>query len=126
MDVKRVATVTLAVMQLVPSRKGLGSPHSHSRLTFARKYQDRLLQSPSLTQKRRYTAYNAELSGRITRGGDTVGCKADKWFLKGITDTRITGEWTIGEDILPQTSQNPGNLPIGNPVSISSTHEGQG
>ena len=54
-----------------------------------------------------------------------MGCKADKWFLQGVTDSRITGEWPINRDILPQTSQNPGNLPIGDPVSVFVANDGQ-
>ncbi|KAF4552267.1 Hypothetical protein D9617_10g072480 [Elsinoe fawcettii] len=64
-----------------------------------------------------YSQYNAELSGRIERGNDRTGCKVNKWFLNGVESNSqwLKREYTVDKPILPKTSQNPGNLPIGDP-----------
>ncbi|KAG9730626.1 hypothetical protein KCU73_g11804, partial [Aureobasidium melanogenum] len=62
-----------------------------------------------------YSQYNAEVSGRIERGSDRTSCKVNKWFVEG---TDANSQWykndiTFDRPILPKTSSNTGNLPIG-------------
>ncbi|KAG9942021.1 hypothetical protein KCU85_g9386, partial [Aureobasidium melanogenum] len=62
-----------------------------------------------------YSQYNAEVSGRIERGSDRTSCKVNKWFVEGAD---ANSQWykndiTFDRPILPKTSSNTGNLPIG-------------
>ncbi|KAG9836377.1 hypothetical protein KCU77_g11597, partial [Aureobasidium melanogenum] len=62
-----------------------------------------------------YSQYNAEVSGRVERGSDRTSCKVNKWFVEGAD---ANSQWykadiPFDRPILPKTSSNTGNLPIG-------------
>ncbi|KAH0152331.1 hypothetical protein KCU67_g9882, partial [Aureobasidium melanogenum] len=62
-----------------------------------------------------YSQYNAEVSGRIERGSDRTSCKVNKWFVEGAD---ANSQWykndiAFDRPILPKTSSNTHNLPIG-------------
>ncbi|KAG9569602.1 hypothetical protein KCU71_g2008, partial [Aureobasidium melanogenum] len=62
-----------------------------------------------------YSQYNAEVSGRVERGSDRTSCKVNKWFIEGAD---ANSQWykadiPFDRPILPKTSSNTGNLPIG-------------
>ncbi|KAG9511916.1 hypothetical protein KCV07_g9837, partial [Aureobasidium melanogenum] len=62
-----------------------------------------------------YSQYNAEVSGRVERGSDRTSCKVNKWFVEGAD---ANSQWykadiPFDRPILPKTSSNTDNLPIG-------------
>ncbi|KAG9664792.1 hypothetical protein KCU64_g425, partial [Aureobasidium melanogenum] len=62
-----------------------------------------------------YSQYNAEVSGRIERGSDRTSCKVNKWFVEGADANSqwYKNDFAFDRPILPKTSSNTHNLPIG-------------
>ncbi|KAG9519860.1 hypothetical protein KCU93_g7884, partial [Aureobasidium melanogenum] len=62
-----------------------------------------------------YSQYNAEVSGRVERDSDRTSCKVNKWFVEGVdADSQwYKADIPFDRPILPKTSSNTGNLPIG-------------
>jgi hypothetical protein len=54
------------------------------------------------------------VTGRLARGGSAT-CKINRWWLQGAEDNSdwLTRSYNFDQQILIQTPQNPGNIPIG-------------
>jgi hypothetical protein len=62
-----------------------------------------------------FSQYNAEVSGRIERGGGGTSCKVNKWFVEGADSSSswYKQDYKFEKPILPKTEKNKDSLPIG-------------